>query len=61
MGRGVDRLLPRPLLSWQERILAAAAAFFLVAAIPVTDEIGFALGIVFLAWQALRRRRAARA
>jgi TRAP transporter 4TM/12TM fusion protein len=51
----------RDRLSWPERILAATAAFFLVAAIPVTDEIGFALGIVFLAWQALRRRRAARA
>jgi len=51
----------RDRLSWPERILAAAAAFFLVAAIPVTDEIGFALGIAFLAWQALRRRRAARA
>jgi len=51
----------RDRLGWPERILAAAAAFFLVAAIPVTDEIGFALGIVFLAWQALRRRRAVRA
>ncbi|MGE5241799.1 MAG: TRAP transporter permease [Bacteroidota bacterium] len=51
----------RDRLGWPERILAAAAAFFLVAALPVTDEIGFALGIVFLAWQALRRRRAARA
>lgn len=47
----------RDRLSWPERILAAAAAFFLVAAIPVTDEIGFALGVAFLAWQALRRRR----
>ncbi len=51
----------RDRLSWPERILAATAAFFLVAAIPVTDEIGFALGIAFLARQALRRRRAARA
>ena len=51
----------RDRLGWPERLLAAAAAFFLVAALPVTDEIGFALGIVFLAWQALRRRRAARA
>ncbi len=48
-------------LSWPERLLAAAAAFSLVAALPVTDEIGFALCAVFLAWQVLRRRRAARA
>ena len=47
----------RDRLNWPERLLAAAAAFFLVAALPVTDEIGFALGIVFLAWEALRRRR----
>jgi TRAP transporter 4TM/12TM fusion protein len=51
----------RDRLSWPERLLAAAAAFFLVAALPVTDEIGFALCVVFLAWQALRRRHAARA
>jgi TRAP transporter 4TM/12TM fusion protein len=51
----------RDRLGWPERILAAAAAFFLVAALPVTDEIGFALGVVFLARQALRRRRAGRA
>jgi len=30
------------------RVLAAASAFFLVAALPVTNEIGFALGVVFL-------------
>ena len=47
----------RDRLSWPERVLAAVAAFFLVAAIPVTDEVGFALGAGFVAWQALRRRR----
>ena len=47
----------RDRLNWPERALAAAAAFSLVAALPVTDEIGFALGMAFLAWQALRRRR----
>ena len=51
----------RDRLNWPERMLAATAAFFLVAAIPVTDEIGFSLAVVFLAWEALRRRRAARA
>jgi hypothetical protein len=30
-------------LKWPERIFAAAAAFMLVAAIPLTDEIGFAM------------------
>jgi TRAP-type uncharacterized transport system fused permease subunit len=33
-------------LAWWERILAALAAAFLVLAIPVTDEIGFALAIL---------------
>jgi len=44
-------------LGWVARILAAAAAFFLVAALPITDEIGFGLAAVFLVWQVLRRRR----
>jgi len=47
-------------LSWPERLLAAVAAFFLVAALTITDEIGFVLAVVFLAIQALRRKRAAR-
>ena len=34
--------LVRP-LAWWERLLAMAAAFFLVAALPVTDTIGFVL------------------
>jgi TRAP transporter 4TM/12TM fusion protein len=33
-------------LVWWERILAATAAAFLVLAIPITDEIGFALAIL---------------
>ncbi|MBA4781830.1 MAG: TRAP transporter permease [Rhizobiales bacterium] len=35
------------------RLLAAAAAITLVAALPITDEIGFALsaGFIFLAWR----------
>ncbi|GHE04304.1 C4-dicarboxylate ABC transporter [Defluviimonas sp. 20V17] len=42
-----------------ERLLAVAAAFTLVAALPLTDEIGFALvaGFALIAW---RRNRAAR-
>ena len=39
-------------LNWPERIFAAAAAFMLVAAIPLTDEIGFAMCASFLAWHA---------
>jgi TRAP-type uncharacterized transport system fused permease subunit len=37
-------------LSWPQRLLAAAAALLLVVALPITDEIGFALAAVFLAW-----------
>lgn len=46
-------------LRWQERLFAAAAAFFLVAAVPLTDEIGFALAALFLAWHGWRSRRGA--
>ncbi len=35
-------------LSWPERILAAAGAFMLVAALPYTDETGFVLCVIFL-------------
>jgi len=38
-------------LNWPQRILAAAAAGSLVAALPVTDEVGFALAVAFLFWQ----------
>ncbi|KAB2845132.1 MAG: TRAP transporter large permease subunit, partial [Burkholderiales bacterium] len=47
-------------LQWPERFFAAAAAFLLVAAVPLTDEIGFALAAVFLAWHVWRCRRATR-
>jgi len=48
-------------LHWSERMLATAAAFLLVAAIPVTDEIGFALAFVFLAAHGWRWRTSDRA
>ncbi len=48
-------------LSWLERIAAAAAAFLLVAAIPVTDEAGFALAAVVLVVHRMRVRRHAKA
>ena len=45
-GTCVIGWLGRPLAIW-ERLIAVAAAFTLVAALPVTDEIGFALVVVF--------------
>ncbi len=45
-------------LAWWERGLATIAAFTLVAALPVTDEIGFALAILFLVQHYWRARRA---
>jgi len=49
----------RASLFWWERLLAAAAAGFLVLAIPVTDEIGFALAILVIGLHFWRTRRAA--
>jgi TRAP transporter 4TM/12TM fusion protein len=43
-------------LAWYERIVAMAAAFLLVVAIPWTDEAGFALGALFAAWHGVRNR-----
>jgi TRAP transporter 4TM/12TM fusion protein len=44
-------------LAWWERALATAAAFSLVLAIPVTDEIGFVLAVLFVAQHIWRTRR----
>src|SRR5437667_10996422 len=44
-------------LTWAERILATAAAFLLVVAVPWTDEAGFALCVAVAAWHWLRTRR----
>ncbi|SOD93799.1 TRAP transporter permease [Caenispirillum bisanense] len=46
-------------LAWWERLWAVAAAFTLVVALPVTDEIGFALALSFIAFQVFVRRRRA--
>jgi TRAP-type uncharacterized transport system fused permease subunit len=46
-------------LHWAERVLATAAAFLLVVAVPIADEIGFALAAGFLLWH-WRRSRGAR-
>jgi len=45
-------------LAWWERLFAATGAFMLVAALPLTDEIGFAICAAFIAWHWLRTRRA---
>ncbi len=48
-------------LRWWERLLAAGGAFTLVASLPQTDEIGFALALVFLFVHHRRSRAAASA
>ncbi|KLK90397.1 C4-dicarboxylate ABC transporter [Microvirga vignae] len=45
-------------LAWWERIWAAAAAAFLVAAIPFTDEIGFVLAALFVGFHIWKTRKA---
>jgi TRAP-type uncharacterized transport system fused permease subunit len=59
-GAGAIGFLFSP-LAWWERVLAVVAASFLVAALPITDEIGLALVAAFVAWHVWRTRRAARA
>jgi TRAP transporter 4TM/12TM fusion protein len=49
----------RPMPAW-ERLLATAAAFSLVLALPVTDEIGFALSGLFLGQHVWRARSSER-
>jgi len=44
-------------LAWWERLFAATGAFMFVAALPLTDEIGFAMCAAFVAWHWLRTRR----
>ncbi|CAH1650049.1 TRAP transporter permease [Chelatococcus asaccharovorans] len=48
--------LNAPMLVW-ERVLAAAAAAFLFLALPITDEIGFALGIFTIGFHIWRCRQ----
>ncbi|HST94090.1 MAG TPA: TRAP transporter permease, partial [Microvirga sp.] len=45
-------------LTWWERLWAAVAAAFLVAAVPLTDEIGFVLSAVFVGLHIWHSRRA---
>ncbi|KFG70496.1 TRAP transporter permease [Microvirga sp. BSC39] len=46
-------------MPWWERIAAAVAAAFLVLALPITDEIGFALTVLVLGVHFWRSRRSA--
>lgn len=48
-------------MTWPERIWATAAAFMLVVALPVTDEIGFAMSATFVLFHWWKTRRAAKA
>ena len=45
-------------IGWPARLFATVAAFMLVAAIPLTDEIGFVMSAAFIVWQwrAARKR-----
>jgi TRAP-type uncharacterized transport system fused permease subunit len=58
-GAAVIGFLRAP-MNWPERALAAAAAVMLIAALPLTDEIGFALALaaVALHWRGSRLRAA---
>jgi TRAP transporter 4TM/12TM fusion protein len=58
-GTAVIGFLRGPMLPW-ERLVAAAASFTLIAALPITDEIGFALAVlvVGLHWYRTRSRPA---
>ncbi|MGE5649878.1 MAG: TRAP transporter permease [Bacillota bacterium] len=42
-----------------ERLIAVVSAALLVAAVPLTDQIGFALTAAFFIWQVMQRRRLA--
>ncbi|WP_412049361.1 TRAP transporter permease [Hoeflea sp. Naph1] len=55
-GAAVIGFLGGP-LGWPLRVLAALAAFTLVAALPLTDEIGFALAAAFAVLAYLQMRR----
>ena len=54
-GAAVIGYLGAKLPVWM-RVLAMVASFTLIAALPITDEIGFALSVVFgyLAWRNVR-------
>ena len=48
-------------LRWYERLFAFAAACFLVAALPITDEVGLSMAAALVLWHLARERRRLRA
>jgi TRAP-type uncharacterized transport system fused permease subunit len=44
-------------LNWAERAFATGSAALLIAALPITDELGFALSAAFIAWHWWRNRQ----
>ncbi|HEY8906278.1 MAG TPA: TRAP transporter permease [Rhodoferax sp.] len=56
-GAGAIGFLITP-LNWFERLYVIVAASFLVAAVPMTDEIGFASVALFVVWHVWRSRAA---
>jgi TRAP transporter 4TM/12TM fusion protein len=48
-------------LNWGERAVFAAAALFLVVAIPLTDQIGFGLGALIFVFHFMKTRKASAA
>ena len=44
-------------LNLTERIFAALSACFLVAAVPMTDQIGFTAGVLFIGWNWYKKSR----
>ena len=56
-GAAVIGWVGRP-LGWPMRILAVAAAAILIVALPLTDEIGFALAAIFVGVLVMTRQRA---
>ncbi|TIM75513.1 MAG: TRAP transporter fused permease subunit, partial [Mesorhizobium sp.] len=45
-------------MAWWERLVAFAAGVLLVAALPVTDEAGWALAVAWIGWHCWRARQA---
>jgi len=56
-GAGAIGFLFAP-INWVERLFAIGAACFLVAALPVTDEIGLGAAVLLIGWHIWRVRRA---
>lgn len=59
-GMASTGFLQQKMLIW-ERVLSLGAGALLIVALPVTDEIGFALGILVIVQHVWRSRRAATA